>query len=199
APRHPWRALPAGRTRFLAPSPPLYCFAKQVAGPHAKVLCLAIATGPHHYEPTTDDVFKTSAADLMLSNGLGLDDEKITRLVNSAHNDKLEAIAVGKNALEKLNAKPIQVEKSKHDDHWHPAGPDPHVWLGLDEAAAMVQLINQALQQRDPEHKDDFSKRAGAYIGELKKLREEGARKLKGKKGIIITTHDSLRYFAKGF
>ena len=34
--------------------PPLYCFAKQVAGPHAKVLCLAVTVGPHHYEPTTD-------------------------------------------------------------------------------------------------------------------------------------------------
>jgi zinc transport system substrate-binding protein len=198
-PDDPWKNVEGGPTRVLVSFPPLYSFAKQVAGPHAKVLCLATTVGPHHYEPTTEDVFKASTADIVLANGLGLDDERITRLVNSAGNSKVKLIRVGKSALDKLNKEPFYAEKTKHDDHWHPAGPDPHVWLGLDEAIAMVQLISQALQEKDPEHKEDFRKRAAAYIQELKKLRHDGEKKLKGKEGIIITTHDSLRYFAKPF
>src|SRR5207302_757306 len=130
-------------------------------------------------------------------NGLGLDDERITRLINSSNNHKAPTIPVGKKALG--DKQPIYVEKSKHDDHWHAAGPDPHIWLGMDEAVTIVQLISQALQEKDAAHKSDYQTRADAYIAEIKKLRGEGEKQLKGKKGILITTHDSVRYFARSF
>src|SRR5207247_9548281 len=58
SPPNPWDGVPGGPTRVLLSCPPLYCFAKQVAGPHAAVLCLATTVGPHHYEPTREGALK---------------------------------------------------------------------------------------------------------------------------------------------
>lgn len=194
----PWKDVPGGAKRVLVSFPPLYCFAKQVAGPHAKVLCLAVTVGPHHFEPTTDDALKASKADLILYNGLGLDDEKIKRLASSA-GKRPDVRGVGPEALKHAEREIFHAEKTKHGDHWHAAGTDPHVWLGLDEAAGMVRVICRALQRVDAVNNDDYEKRAEAYLARLKALRAEGQKKLAGRKGKIVTTHDSLRYFARNF
>jgi zinc transport system substrate-binding protein len=193
---NPWDEVSGGRTRVLVSFSPLYCFAKQVGGPHAKVLCLATTVGPHHFEPQSTDVLKASKANLILYNGFGLDDEKLRRLSSSS---RAELIALAEQALAESKLETLQVGKTKHLDHWHAAGPDPHVWLGLEEACAMVDVIRRALQRVDGANRDEYEKRAEVYIGRLKALHAEGQQKLAGKKSKIITTHDSLRYFARNF
>src|SRR5947209_3361556 len=45
-----------GKKRVLASFPPLYCFAKNVAGDDADVRCLLKAQGPHDFTPHANDV-----------------------------------------------------------------------------------------------------------------------------------------------
>src|SRR3954454_17736374 len=73
--RDPWASAAPGHKRVLASFAPLYCFAVNVAGEHATVLCLTTAEGPHDYRATHTDALKVAGADLYLHNGLGLDDE----------------------------------------------------------------------------------------------------------------------------
>jgi zinc transport system substrate-binding protein len=196
SPPNPWEGVPGGPKRVLVSFAPLYCFAKQVAGPHAAVLCLATTVGPHHFEPHTDDALKASKADLILYNGLGLDDEKIKRLATSSGNTRVPVIAVAERAVRE--AARLKTEEVHHGDHTHPAGPDPHVWLGLDEAVAMIRVIEEALERVDPEHKAEFKKRADDYVERIEALRRHGEKVLKGKDAKIITMHKSLGYFARG-
>src|SRR2546423_9008195 len=184
SPDDPWKDVPGGPTRVLVSFPPLYCFAKQVAGPHAAILCLATTVGPHHYEPTSEDALKANKANLILYNGLGLDDEKVKRLANSSGNGKAQVLAVAEKAI-KESAR-LKIGEIHHGDHVHAAGPDPHVWLGLDEAADMVRFICDALQKLDSAHAADFQKRADAYIGKLQDLRRRGQALFKDKKAKII-------------
>jgi len=93
----------------------------------------------------------------------------------------------------------LKIGEIHHGDHVHAAGPDPHVWLGLEEAADMVRFISDTLQKLDPAHAADFQKRADAYIRKLEDLRRHGEYALKDKKAKIITMHESFGYFARGF
>ena len=49
-----------------------------------------------------------------------------------------------------------------HGDHVHPAGPDPHVWLGVDQAVDMVERIRDELVKVDGGHADEYKKSAAA-------------------------------------
>jgi len=197
SPEDPWKDVPGGPNKILVSFPPLYCFVKQVAGPHAAVLCLATSVGPHHYEPSTDDALKASKAKLILYNGLNLDDEKVTKLTNSSGNARAQVLAVGEKAVNPSAR--LKMGEIHHGDHTHPAGPDPHVWLGTEEATAMVRLISDTLQKLDPVHAAEFRQRADAYIGKIAELRARGEKLFKGKDAKIITMHESFGYFARGF
>jgi ABC-type Zn uptake system ZnuABC Zn-binding protein ZnuA len=185
----------------LVSFPPLYCFAKNIAGPDAKVLSLLTTVGPHDYQPTAADALLVRKADLFLINGLGLD-EFVTRLINSSGNRGVTVVEVGEAIPDKER---LSVDADEHDHkagdgHHHHGEHDPHVWLGLPEAMIMVNCISENLKNLDPEHKDGYTKRAAEYVKKLEDLQAYGRKTLEGKKNPrFIATHDSLRYFAHSF
>ena len=87
-------------------------------------------------------------------------------------------------------------EGDKHGDHDH-GKYDPHVWLGIDQAKAMVGLIRDELSKLDEARKGDYEKNAKAYMEVLDKLKSKHRKEIQGKK--IISFHDSLQYFSKTF
>lgn len=197
----PWAKVQGGPPYVLASFAPLYCFAKNVAGDDAGVLCLLTNTGPHDYQLTPFDTLKVRKANLFLVNGLSMDDFVLKM---AGDNKTVEIFKVGDALPHELLEHGAACEH-KHKDKdgkecKHDCEHDPHVWLGLEQAIAMVEKIRDKLQALDPAHKDGYGQRATAYIGELKKLQEYGKEAFKDKKNRnIITTHDSLRYFAREF
>lgn len=200
---NPWAKVEGGPPYVLTSFPPLYCFAKNVAGPDAGVLCLMTATGPHNYQTTPFDTAKIRRANLFLINGLGLD-EFATKLIGDA---QVDIYKVGDQLPHDLllhadfeesehmhKGKDGKACKHEHGDH------DPHVWLGIPQAQSMVEKIRDKLQAIDPAHKEGYAQRAQAYLAELQKVHDYGVEKFKGKKNrALITTHDALRYFAEAF
>src|SRR3954469_25064549 len=75
--RDPWASAGKDRKRVLASFAPLYCFAVNIAGDHAQVMCLTTTTGPHDYAASPRDALKVAGADLFLYNGLGLDNDAV--------------------------------------------------------------------------------------------------------------------------
>src|SRR5260221_593638 len=69
----PWASVPGGDPRVLTSFPPLYCFAKNVAGDEVAVLSLLTTVGPHDHKPTNQDALAVRKARLYFANGLGLD------------------------------------------------------------------------------------------------------------------------------
>jgi len=180
-----------GKKRVLVSFPPLYCFTKNVAGDDADVRCLITAQGPHDHQLTDQDVRMAQKADLVLINGLGLDE-----WIN-----KIKKIHEVFEVAEKIPAAQLKAMGGSHQDDGHGHGDkDPHVWLGPPEAKEMVQAIAVKLGEIDTDHKKKYEERADTYGKELDKLHEHGKAAFKDKKSRnIIATHDSLQYFADAF
>jgi ABC-type Zn uptake system ZnuABC Zn-binding protein ZnuA len=196
----PPEAWPEGKKpRILVSFAPLYCFAANVAGPDAVVLSLLTTTGPHDYQATAQDAIKLQRADVFFINGLGLDDTFATTLKNSTGRPGLEFVELGEGL-------PHLIREEAHDHHEHAGHShshgeyDPHVWLGIPEAVAMVNRIRDTLKKIDPGQAARYDQNAAAYVQRLQKLQADGREMLAGKKNRnVIAFHESLNYFARSF
>jgi zinc transport system substrate-binding protein len=197
----PWEGL-GGPPRVLVTIPPLYSFVKSVGGDHVGVLCLCTATGPHSYEGTTRDALLLREADLFLASGLGL--EKFTEKIRiNSGTERFRFVELGDDLL-KQKPKLVLKMREEHEEgkgHEHEHGEwDPHIWLGIPQARALVQEIARQLGEVDAAHKADYENNAAAYVKRLDDLRAEGKKLLAGKKDKrIIAFHDSFQYFADSF
>jgi ABC-type Zn uptake system ZnuABC Zn-binding protein ZnuA len=193
---------PAGPGPRVAVSfAPLYCFATNVAGPDAVVKPVLTSTGPHHADFKSTDVRLIAGADLFFINGLGLDDQLAKNMLRGAGNGRAKLVALGG----QFDEKQLLAGSCNHDHgdggHHHAHGDhDPHVWLGLDLAVAMVGTIRDELKLADPTHAAGYDARAAAYQDKLRKLKADGVDALKDKKERrFVTFHESLSYLAAAF
>ncbi|GIW80212.1 MAG: zinc ABC transporter substrate-binding protein [Gemmatales bacterium] len=191
----PW---PAGSPRILVSIPPLYCFAKNVAGDEAAVVSVLTTTGPHHFHPSSHDVIKLRKADVFFIVGLELDDAFAEKMKGGSGNPNLPIVALGTRVKNKLTT---PGGPRRHGDHVHGEF-DPHAWLGIPEAAQMVKAIAEELARIDPANSQKYKTNADRYVKRLEDIEDYGKKALAGiskDKRKIVTFHDSLRYFARTF
>jgi ABC-type Zn uptake system ZnuABC Zn-binding protein ZnuA len=186
-----WHAPPPHVAATVAP---LANFARNVLGDHGQVICLCGEEGARGHAAAGRDARLLRHADLVLANGLGLDDAFVEKVrVNSAN----PALERGSGRVVKLGDGLPRVKLLSA-----PGGElNPHVWLGVSQAVAMVDEIRDTLQEVDKEHAADYDANAGAYVEALRKdVRDYWAelRKDKKKPGPVVA-QESLRYFAADF
>lgn len=193
-----WPANKPG-PKVVASFPPLYCFAVNVGGDDVAVRSAMTHAGPHDFDPTADDMVRVQRADLFLMNGLGLDDRAAQKLKDGSRNLDLRLIDLGA----KLDPKLLEEGECKHDHadgHKHEHGKDPHVWLGPDLAVELVAGVRDEFAAADPARAAGYQSRAAAYTATLGKLLADGKALLKDKADRkVVTSHESLEYFARAF
>ncbi len=196
----PWAERPG--PKVLAFFPPLYSLAAAVAGDDAQVQSLLTTKGPHDYEPVRTDARKLKRADLFLINGLGLDEVVAGRLASTGGSKFLKVVELGA-AIPKASLLEggCNCGHDHSDGQKHDHGYDPHVWLGVPEAMAMVGAIANELSYLDPAHAAGYSARAAALTERLAQLQDKGKALIasKAEKPRVLTHHDSMRYFARTF
>ena len=194
--KNPWAGAAPGQKRVLVSFAPLYSMTHAVADKHVYVLCLLSKDGPHNFQPPNEDMLKLHRADLILTNGMGLDDTFMDRLYKGA-NTSAKLVRLGDELPKELKN---WTGPQKHGDHYHDGDFDPHVWLGPPQAIDMTQQIAKHLGELDPQHKTEYAKNADDFVRQLEKLQADGQALLKGKKNCrILTMHESLGYFARAF
>src|SRR5262245_22014972 len=183
----PWKGK-GGPPRVVASFPTLACFAQNVAGDRAGIICLCTVTGPHDYQFNVRDCYLLKEADVFFANGLGLDESFADRMQGSSSNKKLlysklaEAVPPDKRLKAGVH---IDAEGVKHRH-----GPeDPHVWLGVDTAKLMVGRIRDDLIKVDPKGEADYRKNADEYLKKLDGLLDYGKKKVAGSKVPIVSHH----------
>ena len=197
----PWSA--AGHKRkVLVSFPPLYSFAKSVAGDDAEVKCLMTGEGAHfHGDATPAKIRLAAGCDVFFLNGLLLDDDLANKLKGPAANKKWNVLDLGS----KLKVDWLLAAASDHDHdakgHAHDhATTDPHVWLGIRHAKAMTESIRDELKHLDPDHAAGYDSRTATYLAKLDRLAADGQAELKDKKERkFVSFHDSLGYFAETY
>jgi zinc transport system substrate-binding protein len=192
-----------GPPRVVVTIPALENFVRNVGGKHVGVVCLCTTQGPHHYQYNPEDAILLRQADLFFAIGLTLDDKFANPIQAESHNPHLQYVRLG----ERLPKKLLRAYEEEHEhahseeEHDHEHGEyDPHVWLGIPQAVAMVEIIRDELKKVDPSNGVEYDANAKNYIKKLTELHGEGKEKLKDKKNRkIIAFHESLAYFAMSF
>ena len=130
--------------------------AANVAGDAADVVSITKPGAEiHGYQPTPQDIVNASDADLILWNGLHLElwfEQFLKNLKDVPSVTLTEGIT------------PISIASGSY------AGkPNPHAWMGLDNAVIYIENILAAFIKHDPGNAAIYKANAQAYIAELRK------------------------------
>jgi ABC-type Zn uptake system ZnuABC Zn-binding protein ZnuA len=199
----PWEGE-TGR-RIVVTIPPLYCFVKAVGKDRVSIRSLCTTTGPHHFEADSRDTRLLEGADALFSIGLELDDKFAGALHGLSGRKNLPHVKLGSRLpagmVLKMRAHTHEAKKPGQGGHAHTHGElDPHVWLGMNEVVAMVEVIRDQLSEIDADHAAEYGKNAKEYIATIRRLHEDGKKLFAAKKvKRIISFHDALEYFARSF
>ncbi|WGV27977.1 metal ABC transporter substrate-binding protein [Halotia branconii] len=182
-------------TTFL----PIYLFTKAVAGDAADVTILVPpGTEVHEYQATPENVKAIATANVLVKNGLGLE-EFLEGTVKNAQNPQLTEIDASKGIKPLNEISPIETTTTKEKEHEHTEG-NPHVWLDPVMAKQQVTNIRDGLIAVDPRNKTTYEANAAAYIQKLETLNSEFQQSLqKTPNCTFITFHDAYPYLAQRY
>ena len=142
---------------------------------------LSPGADPHGYEPRPSDATSIFDAAVVFKSG-GEVDEWLDELVDNAGGDA-EVVDL------------IDSVRTIESD----GETDPHWWQDPRNAQLAVAAIRDALAEADPGGRRVYERNAAAYSRELGRLDDQIAAcigKVPAAKRKLVTTHDSLRYFA---
>lgn len=187
-------------TTFL----PVHLFTKAVVGDTGEVeILISPGMEVHDYQATPDDAKLLSEADVLVENGLGIE-EFLSGLVANAGNSELQQITASE-GIEVIEGEHDEHEEEEHEGeehehgHHHEEG-DPHVWLDPVLAQQQVATIRDGLIAIDPRNADSYRTNADAYIQQLQQLDSEFQQRLAPLAGCnFITFHDAFAYLAQRY
>jgi zinc transport system substrate-binding protein len=143
-------------------------------------LMIPVGLEPHDYEPTITQMQNVSSADVLVYNGLGM--ENWIDKMSVPH--KIDASSGLKVLYSDKNNKTI----------------DPHVWLDPVLAKKEVENIRDGLIKIDPKNRDYYMNNTLHFLNNLDGIdREVKTDLLSCKKKDFISFHNAFSYFAKQY
>jgi zinc/manganese transport system substrate-binding protein len=178
----------AGTLRVVATTTVFADFVKSVGGDRVDVVSLVPKGGDvHTFDPRPSDITRVADAQLVVANGLGLD-EWLTKLAADAG----------------TKAPIVNLADSVPKDHYivEDGIPNPHVWLDPDDAAIYANAIADALARVAPADSAVFKANVTAFQAKLRDLKTWGRNlvgALPADRRTVIAFHDALPYFARAY
>ena len=167
----------------------------ECAGGHTEVL-MSAADDPHQFEASSAQMADMIAADLVVTNGLGLE-ASMQRSIENAVTDGAEVFELAP----QLHPIPLEREGHDHaaeahgnDEHDHGAH-DPHIWMDVSRMADGAELIGDTIAEASG---DDTYTSCGVEVAE--ELRtvdaqiEETLEPVEAAR--LVTDHAAYGYFA---
>ena len=195
-------------TTFL----PVHLFTKAVVGDTGEVdILISPGAEVHDYQATPDDAKLLAQADVLVENGLGIE-EFLSGLIANAGNSNLQQITASE-GIEVIKGEHDEHEEEEHNEHGHDEHEeeehghghhheegDPHVWLDPVLAQQQVATIRDGLIALAPNNADSYRSNAEAYIQQLQQLDSEFQQRLAPVAGCnFITFHDAFSYLAQRY
>ena len=134
----------------------------------------------HDYTLSTTDMKKLEKADVIVQNGLGLENF-MDKILNTY--SEIQMIDSSKNITSKIEGN---------------GEANNHIWTSLSNYIMQVVEITKGLSEANPENKEIYEKNKDSYIKKLKELQERYQTELanlKGKKAICL--NEAFSYLAK--
>jgi manganese/iron transport system substrate-binding protein len=163
--------------------------AANVAGDAANVVSITKPGAEiHGYEPTPQDIVRAYDADLILWNGMNLElwfEQFLTNMKDVPSATLTDGID------------PIPIASGSYEGK-----PNPHAWMGLDNALIYIDNIVAAFTEHDPENASIYAANADAYKAKLQAtiepLRAEIA-KIPEDRRWLVTCEGAFSYLARDF
>ena len=177
---------------------------ENIGGEHVEVFSLVpVGADPHSFQPGAQDVAKIADAELVLSVGLGLEESWLKELLENAARDPSTIVELGEivdpiEFGESHREEVAEGAEGEEEDERHGID-DPHFWFDPLRVKRAVNDIAARLSVLDPDRGDTFGANASAYNAQLDDLHawtEEQVGMVPEDRRLLVTSHDSLGYFA---
>jgi len=163
-----------GKLSIVCTTFPHYDWVRNILGSHLSevnlTLLLNSGTDLHNYQPSAPDLITISTCDLFIYIG-GESDSWAKDALADPTNENRQDLAL-------LNSAELIAHQHEddHDEHEHEEGHehafDEHIWLSLNNAASLVEVIAAKLGEVDPDNAEDYAENAELYIDEIDALNE---------------------------
>ena len=150
----------------------------------------------HTFEPSPSDAAKIATADLIIMNGLGLD-EWVLSLIEAAHKNSADVLRLGEGLDVSDSWIYLTSEKSGT-----PRAYDPHVWLDPNGARLYVQRIADRVVRDRAELSARVRAAAVSGVAALQGLDAEVRAifaAIPEERRKIVTFHDAFGYYARAY
>ena len=160
--------------------------AANVAGEHLKVESITKPGAEiHGYEPTPGDIARAADADLILDNGMNLENwfAQFVADLDVPH------------AVVSEGVEPIDIA-----DDAYAGKPNPHAWMSPVNVQKYVDNIVKAFSELAPEHAEDFKANGEKYKNELQGVQDELETKLAevpDNQRALVTCEGAFSYLAR--
>jgi zinc/manganese transport system substrate-binding protein len=169
----------------------------ECAGAGQVTTLMPVGADPHDYAPSSQDVAAMVGADLVVANGLDLE-EGLEKSLESAQQDGASVFEVAP----LLDPIPFGAEGEHSDEEGEEehSGEDPHVWLDVTRAATAAALIgaelagvtgDAAYTQCGEDLEAELTTLNEAVAATLATVPEDAR--------ILVTDHDAFGYFADAY
>ena len=163
--------------------------AANVAGDAAEVVSITKPGAEiHGYEPTPKDIVRASDADLILWNGMNLE-LWFEQFLSNMKDVPAATLTDG--------IKPISIASGSYEGK-----PNPHAWMGLDNALIYIDNIVAAFSKQDPDNADVYAANAAEYKARLKATIEPLRKKIAQipeNERWLTTCEGAFSYLARDF
>ncbi|AGI67073.1 periplasmic metal ion-binding lipoprotein [Octadecabacter antarcticus 307] len=163
--------------------------ASNVAGDAADVVSITKPGAEiHGYEPTPQDIVRASDADLILWNGMNLElwfEQFLSNMDDVPSATLTDGID------------PISISGGSYEGK-----PNPHAWMGLDNALIYIDNIVAAFSEQDPGNAEIYAANAEAYKEELRSTIEPlraAIAEIPEENRWLVTCEGAFSYLARDF
>lgn len=165
--------------------------AREIGGEDVEIHNLVpTGTDPHEYEPLPEDIKKATDADILFYNGLNLEGGKdgwFFKMIESV-GQKDENVF---NLTTRVEPMYLSGEDGKEEEI------NPHAFIDPAVGIKMAEDMRDAFMKVDPDRKNNYEKRANAYIERLKEIDkkyEEKINEIPKEKRILVTSERAFQY-----
>ena len=193
-----------GALRVVATTTVLADLVSQVGGTRVSVESLVPKGGEvHTFDPSPSDVVTIAEAELVVLNGLGLDDWLARLVTDAGSTAPIVELGEGLDGVDYL-------ESGAHDEEGPAAGGgehadeavNPHLWLDVAHARRYAARLADALAAADPDHAGAYRTGLDGYDARLSALDEEirsAIASIPPANRRIVSFHEAFGYFAAAY
>ncbi len=183
----------AGRLQVATTVAPITNIVANIGGDLIEVTGIVPeGTNSHTFEPTPSDARIVATADLIIVNGLNLEEPTI-RLAEANKRADVEIIFLGEQT--------VTPDEYVFDFSFprEAGSPNPHLWMNPIYALRYAELTRDALSEVDPANADVFAANYAAFEDRIMALDaaiQETLNTIPAENRRLLTYHDSFAYFA---